>query len=209
MSYRFKPHELTSEKSLWDVYCLTRKIHPSRLQLAILIISIIGLAINAIWFTENKYRLVIDIRGWSASGFILSITTLGFLIGGFTIFVTLAKPEMMLAMMDHQDDETKLPTLKLNLAKFMHVFIIYLICSTLYLSVVLFGQPNSIISSLTNFAPNPGLLKRTIIVFAYIYIGTSFVYLILTLKSFIYNIYAIVMNFLRWERERFGNQWKD
>lgn len=209
MNYRFKPHELTSEKSLWDVYCLTRKIHPGRLQIAILLATILGLTINALWFTENKYQLVADVRAWSASGFNFSITTLGFLIAGFTIFVTVAKPEMMLAMMDHRNETTKLPTLKLNLAKFMHVFIIYLICSALYLSVVLFGQTNSIISSLASFAPNPDLLKRTIIVFAYVYIGSSFVYLILTLKSFIYNVYAIVMNFLRWERERPGNQWRD
>lgn len=88
----------------------------------------------------------------------------------------------------------------------MHVFIIYIACSGLYLSILLFGQNNSIVWWVIKFTPDPLLLRDTIIVIAYVYVGTSFAYLLLTLKSFIYNIYTIVMNFLRWERENSNNQ---
>ncbi|WP_200959345.1 hypothetical protein [Hydrogenophaga sp. Root209] len=165
-----------------------------------------ALTFKACALTNHADSLLIEIRTWAANGFNFSITTLGFLIAGFTIFVTVAKPGMMLAMMDHTDPETKLPTLKANLAKFMHVFIIYIACSGLYLSILLFGQNNSIVWWVIKFTPDPLLLRDTIIVIAYVYVGTSFAYLLLTLKSFIYNIYTIVMNFLRWERENSNNQ---
>jgi hypothetical protein len=201
MKLNFKPSDLTSEKSLWDVYLLTRKIKPSLLHTMVLSITAAVLTLKAYALTDQATSLLVEIRSWAANGFNFSITTLGFLIAGFTIFVTVAKPDMMLAMMDHTDPETKLPTLKANLAKFMHVFIIYIVCSGLYLSILLFGQENSVVSWATKFAPDPIRLKNTLIVIAYVYVGTSFAYLLLTLKSFIYNIYTIVMNFLRWERE--------
>lgn len=201
MKLNFKSSELTSEKSLWDVYLLTRKIKPSLLHIMVLSVTAAALAFNAYVLIGHADLLLPDLRSWATNGFNFSITTLGFLIAGFTIFVTVAKPDMMLAMMDHIDPETQLPTLKANLAKFMHVFIIYIVCSGLYLSIILFGQSNSIISWIVQHTPDPILLKKTIICITYIYVGTSFTYLLLTLKSFIFNIYTIVMNFLRWEKE--------
>lgn len=73
-------------------------------------------------------------------GFSFSINTLGFLIAGFTIFATISKPRMMLAMMGHTNKETGLPTLKYNFFAFMQVFIAYIVFALVYLLVVLIGQ---------------------------------------------------------------------
>lgn len=42
-------------------------------------------------------------------------------------------------------------------------------------------------------------MKNGIISFTYCIIGGSIVYLLLVLKTFIFNIYAIIMNSIRWE----------
>lgn len=194
--------ELTSEKSLWDVYLLTRRIKPSLIHITILLLTTVALSLNALIAADQTAILLKNTRDWASSGFNFSITTLGFLIAGFTIFVTVAKPDMLLAMMDHKDPETKLPTLKANLAKFMHVFIVYIVFSGLYLSITLLGQGGGIVSWLIQKAPDPLLLKNTLIFITYVYVGSSFAYLLLTLKSFIFNIYTIVMNFLRWEKDK-------
>lgn len=199
MAYSFKDSDLTSEKSLWDVYKLSRRILPSWFQYISIIFVMMLLAINAFVFVDGYQSILQDVRKWSDLGFNFSITTLGFLIAGFTIFATLSKPKMMLAMMDHVNNETGLPTLKYNFFTFMKVFIAYIAFSVVYLLVLLLGQPDGFLSNLIPLLPNSNCVKTILIKVAYIILGGSFVYLLLLLKSFVFNIYAIVMNFLRWE----------
>lgn len=141
MKYQFDPNDLTSEKTLWDVYKLSRRIRPSWFQVILNFFACALLALNAFFLNPNPDALIQDVRAWSSNGFNFTITTLGFLIAGFTIFMTVAKPGMMLAMMDHLDKDTGLPTLKKNFFAFMRVFIAYLVCAGLYLTIVLFCQP--------------------------------------------------------------------
>lgn len=199
MPYKFDDNELTSEKSLWDIYKLSRRILPSRFQTFFLLCVSILLGINALLLESDLAILLSDTRSWATMGFEFSITTLGFLIAGFTIFATISKPKMLLAMMDHTNKETGLPTLKYNFFAFMKVFIAYIVFAVTYLLIVLFGQTGGFLSNAIPFLPNSECIKIAIIKSAYISIGTSFVYLVLLLKSFVFNIYAIVMNFLRWE----------
>lgn len=199
MGYQFDPAELTSEKSLWSVYILSRRIQPSWVQVTLNILAIVLLAINAFFLQSEMASLLADARAWANSGFNFTITTLGFLIAGFTIFMTVAKPDMMLEMMDHLDKETGLPTLKKNLFAFMRVFIAYLACAGIYLCVLLFCQPRGVVPSLVKLMPHASCIRDILIKTGYVVLGASFVYLLLMLKSFIFNVYAIVMNILRWE----------
>lgn len=199
MKYKFDANELTSEKSMWDIYILSKKIKPSKTHILFVIFTALFLIVNAFVFSNNIQFLLRDVRNWSSIGFNFSISTLGFLISGFTIFATLSKPTMLLSMMDHINKPTGLPTLKYNFFAFMKVFIAYITLSGIYLSVMLFGQPHGLIANLIELLPCNVDAKLFTVRVAYVALGTSFIYLILLLKSFIFNIYTIVMNFLRWE----------
>lgn len=199
MKYSFDESDLTSEKSLWDVYKLCRKIHPKKSQVIILLIVMATLAANAFILENKSENILTDVRKWAELGFNFGITTLGFLIAGFTIFATLSKPKMLLAMMDHTNKETGLPTLKYNFFAFMKVFIAYITFTLFYLVILLFGQANGLISNVGGLLPHSECMGLALIKIAYVLIGGSFVHLLLLLKTFIFNIYAIVMNFLRWE----------
>lgn len=199
MEYQFKDSELTSEKSLWDVYKLSRRISPSKTQVFLVISVMVLLGLNAFILETDITLILSDTRSWATMGFNFAITTLGFLIAGFTIFATLSKPKMMLAMMDHTNKKTGLPTLKYNFFAFMKVFIAYIAFSLVYLLVVLFGQEGGLFSNIFNYIPSGVCLKLVTIKIGYVIVGSSFVFLLLQLKSFVFNIYAIVMNFLRWE----------
>jgi len=199
MPYDFDDSALTSEKSLWDIYKLSRHIQPNKFQLFLTLSVMVLLGINAFVLQNDASVILSDARAWATNGFNFSITTLGFLIAGFTIFATLSKPEMMLAMMEHKNEETGLPTLKYNFFTFMNVFIVYIVTSFVYLLVMLLGQSGGFMDNILALTPNGECLKIVIIKLSYMIIGTSFVYLLLLLKSFVFNIYAIVMNFLRWE----------
>lgn len=199
MAYQFDPNELTSEKSLLDVYKLSRRLSPSKFQIFAMLLTSLILAVNAFYFVTEDNALLNDVRGWAELGFNFSITTLGFLIAGFTIFATLSKPEMMLAMMAHKNKETSLPTLKYNFFAFMKVFIAYIFIAAMYLSIILFGQTGGFISNLIPLIPGGDCLRSILIKTFYVLVGVSFVYLLLLLQTYIFNIYSVVMNFLRWE----------
>ncbi|UBU49919.1 hypothetical protein LCW13_06615 [Cobetia amphilecti] len=197
--YRFKESDLTSEKSLWDVYILSRRILPGKFQVIFVAIIFLLLSLNAFLLSNDEEIILSDLRKWSEMGFNFSITTLGFLIAGFTIFATLSKPKMMLAMMDHVNKETGLPTLKYNFFAFIKVFISYIFFLVFYALILLFGQPGGFIANLSEHVPSFVCVKYVTINIVYAIVGSSFIYLLLLLKSFVFNIYAIVMNMLRWE----------
>lgn len=199
MKYSFDDAELTSEKSLWDVYKQSRRILPSKLQIFAVLATMLCLGVNAFVLVDNDALLLRDVRKWAEMGFNFGITTLGFLIAGFTIFATLSKPKMMLAMMEHTNKETGLRTLKYNFFAFMKVFIAYISVSLVYLFIVLMGQSDGLVANVISLLPNSSCVKSSITKVAYLIVGGSFVYLLLLLKSFVFNIYVIVMNFLRWE----------
>jgi len=197
--YTFNSEDLTKEKSLWDVFKLSLNIGPSNIQFTILTITALLLYSNAFFLEDDITILLKNVREWAKMGFNFSITTLGFLITGFTIFATLAKPKMLLTMMEHYNKKYRMPTLKYNLIVFMKVFIGYISLSIIYILIIVLGQEGGFISNLFSYFSVINTYKICIIKASYVFIGTSFMYLLLLLKNFIFNIYATIMTFLRWE----------
>jgi hypothetical protein len=196
----YDPKDLTSEKDLWSVFLLSRKVRPSRLSLWVTLLVASALFIAAFRFSVPTDTILRDTRKWAEVGLSYAITTLGFLVAGYTIFATVADPKMMLAMMEHTDSETGLPTLKVNHIKFMKVLIDYIIWIFVYILVVLFCQPEGLVSHLVFTLPNGSCVRDMLSRFAYVTIGASIAYLLMMLQAYVFNIYAIVMNMLRWEQ---------
>ncbi|HGV1076234.1 TPA: hypothetical protein ACNBY7_000429 [Escherichia coli] len=191
--------EITKEKNLWDVYLLCKRITISTFHICILLTASIFLLTNSFFIEKDMSHLVSDIRNWALIGFNFAVTTLGFLIAGFTIFATLSKPEMFLQMMSIQHKKTQMPTLKYNFMAFMKVFISFITFTFIYLIIILFCQKDGIIGNIIDLFPYSKSIKELIIKFGYCVIGTSLIYLVLVVKIFIFNIYAIIMNNIRWE----------
>ncbi|QHM95642.1 hypothetical protein [Kosakonia sacchari] len=199
MINKIDANEITKEKNLWDVYLLCRRISISPFHICIMLTASIFLITNAFFLEKNLPHLISDIRNWSSIGFNFTVTTLGFLIAGFTIFATLSKPDMFLTMMATKHKKTQMPTLKYNFMVFMKVFISFIVFTFLYLIIILFCQTNGIIGNIIALLPNAEKIKPCIIKIGYCVIGTSLIYLLLVVKTFIFNIYAIIMSSIRWE----------
>lgn len=199
MDFKFDPNELTEEKSLWKIYLNCRKLKLNKFNVAVGIISFLLFIANTFSPKMNTEFMLKEIQKWATFGLSFSVSTLGILLAGFTIFASLSKPKMLLAMMDHTDKSTGLKTLKMNFYPFILVFIVYLFFSFLYLAIMILGTSNGIISYLLDLIPKCYKVKEVLLTVSYAFTGTSFVYLLIMLKSFIFNIYAVVMNFLRWE----------
>lgn len=199
MKFNFNPKELTKEKSLWDIFLASKAIKVSKFNRNVLIIVALLSGIYAFLLETELPIILSKSRQLSEIGLTYSITILGFLIAGFTIFATLTKPTLLLKMMDTPHEETKLTYLKYNYFVFMRVFIFYLIISSVFLFTMLFCDTNGIVSKVLKLSPYGMIIKEGLIRISYVIFACCMTYLILLLKGFIYNIYSITMNNLRWE----------
>ena len=199
MSYNFNISEFSKEKTLYDIFKLSYKIPTSWFNQLIVLMTILLLAANC-YFTSS-FLILDQTRQLVSTTFSFAITILGFLITGYTIFVILAKPDMLLAMMTIEYKDTGMPTLKYYNVVFMKVFINYLLICFFYAFVLLFGQSHGLLSNIVRLISLGECGKSFIIKSGYLLTGSSFVYLLLLLKTFIFNIYATTMIFLRWEYE--------
>lgn len=202
MKYNIDGAEITKEKNLWQVFLIAKKTSLSTSHIIICLCVASLLFLNAFLIDDNIKHIISDIRTWSNFGFNFTITTLGFLIAGFTIFATLSKPEMMISMMLHINKESGLPTLKYNFMAFMKVFISFIFFTFLYLFIILFGQQNGLISNVATVLSCSIFIKELFLKIFYVIVGLSLIYLVLIIKTFIFNIYAIVMTSIRWEYEK-------
>jgi hypothetical protein len=82
---------------------------------------------------------------------------------------------------------------------FMKVFISFVTLTFVYFGIMMFAQDHGLIVGILNIFPHAEIVKRYVSIIGYVLTGTSLVYLLLTLKTFIFNIYAIVMASIRWE----------
>ena len=197
MDYNFNLEDITREKSLWDIYKSSRNFKISKFNTIVLIICTILSGCYAI--IKDAEFLIGQIQSLSNFGFTFSIAILGFLIAGFTIFSTVTKPSLLLKMMEVPHEETGLPYLKYNFFNIMLVFIYYLMVTSIFLFVILFFHKNTLLSAFIEGLLGDKLSQYYIIKIFYVFIVCCIAFLMLQLKTFIFNVYSITMTNLRWE----------
>ncbi|VGE62991.1 Uncharacterised protein [Klebsiella quasipneumoniae] len=201
MKYTFDPNELVKETSLFDVYRLTREIKINTFDFYFTLVLSLALTFNAFWLSSSV-ELISSVRQWAPLIFGFTTTTLGFLITGFTIFATINKPELFLALMEVKHPKYNLSYLKYVYGVFMRVFIHFITWSIIYLIILMFGQENGLITKILKALMIPHCEKIIGVKIVYIIVGSSAVFLVLTLKTFLFNIYTMLMQSLRWEMQK-------
>lgn len=197
----FDPKELTSEKKLWDIYLASRRIPFSTFNVVSTLVVFILLVVNAAFSAETLEDTTKLIRDMAANGFSISLSTLGFLLAGFTIFATVSQPNLSLSMAAIKNDDSGLSFLKHNYFVFLRVFIYYIVFCVFSLSIVVFGHKGGLVSTVVGYTPKPEFVKFVIVKSTYVILFTGYYFLIMQLKSFIFNIYHSVMTSLRWKAE--------
>ncbi len=197
----FDPKNLTKEKRLWDIYMASRRIPFSRFNFITTLIVFLALVANS-WLTSQSIDKTIEIiRIMSSNGLAISLSTLGFLLAGFTIFATVSQPSLSLRMSEIRNPDSGLSYLKHNYFIFLRVFIYYIVFSVFCLFVIMFGHEGGLISLLVSYAPYEESVKFGVVKISYVLLFTGYYFLIMQLKSFVFNIYHSVMTSLRWKAE--------
>jgi len=196
-------NELMREKSLWALYRLSFKFPGSRfnyvvtLMTALLLVAVCFFARQQTDFLVGLVRAVLAF----ANSFVPSV--LGFLVAGFTVFVTVTKLEIFVYMSKREYANSGESYLKYNLSAFMLAFTHYLAYLFFCVSLVLVAQPGSPLVRSVKDAAAPWLLGdmpayNAIVSCVLVLIGTWTIYLVLLLKSFVYNTYQAITTTVRW-----------
>lgn len=193
---------LLAEKNLWSIYWAARKIPSSKFNLVTTTGFLISLILQAYFFPQAIESQVEIIRKYAEFGFNAALTTMGFLVAGFTIFATLSDPELFIKMGQKLHPETKISWLKHNFFLFVRVFIYFISFIVFCLAIMVFGSKSGLISSLISLSDCATTLRTIVANTAYITLMTGFYFILMQLKSFIFNMHHAVMTSLKWKWDK-------
>jgi hypothetical protein len=131
---------------------------------------------------------------WANGGLALAGTILGFLIAGFAILCTILRPQTMVALLRLKSEKYQLTELKLLFVGFVDVMVQYL-ALLLWSAIVLIagGKTGMIAMYGSILAKIHWMIPYVLLHVVFVLWGTWLVMLILTLKSFIFNLYQSLL----------------
>lgn len=189
---------LTEEKSLWAVYLRARRIPFNSFNIWTTI-AVVGLVTAQYCVLEisldEKLKIV---REFSSIAMGIVVSVLGFLLAGFTIFATISQPDMLVAMSRHRHEKSGLSYLKNNFFIFIRIFIYYLVYTVACLLITVFGVKGGLLYKLISMSPIGWHIEEWLVGVSYVFLYGGMFFLMMQLKSFIYNVYLSVMTAIRW-----------
>lgn len=197
--------DLTIEKSLWEIYCAywhIKKKPFNKITTAILALTLICYA----YISPGEASLFINkSRDLASAGMSASLSILSLLVAAFAIYASLSDKSLFFAMAGYMYPNSNLTYLKYTIFSFMHVFILYIFFAAFCLVFDLLCCQGCLIPFLVkkmggkSFA---GIYVNYSGRIGFCLLGTLFFYVILVLKSFIFNIYHVFMASVRYQLEK-------
>lgn len=196
------PEELTREKNLWDVYQNSRRLPRNRLWM---LFAVCVLVVDVAYWTAADAKLADAIEHFHAvvdEGIGLVRSVLGFMLAGFTIFLTVTRQGLFLSLAKARH-KSGYSYLQNALYIFLRVFILYLVVLVWCLLLRFFAWPSGPLPTamLSATGPEWDRVNRFVVSLAAGTTASLVVYAVLLLGSFIFNVYATVLAGLRWDWE--------
>jgi len=200
--------EIFEEKSLWAVfrkaYGVTGSSTNTWVVLAVtaLLVSTIGADLYFDIDQVTQTTFIVAVRLWAEVGVVFAASILGFLLTGFSIFATMTRNELFVALANIPHKKGNISRLKFVFFNFLIVFIIYLTFLVLCLAVSLLlskGAPMTLlIGEVTKDSP---WVQYVLGAAAWVIVGSFFAEVLVMLKSFIWNLYQAVLLAIATEAE--------
>lgn len=203
--------ELLKEKTLWAIFRQSQRIPRSKVNI------FVAVAFCAVSFClavqeERASILATQVHSLAAIILVSTIGLLGFLIAGFSFFATVSDKAMFCRMAEHSHKASGLSYLKYNLFMFLRVFAQYLLMSLVSFGLVVTLQPDSAIRrtlrSMTEQLTWPPFLniatplESVLLAVALSLLIGLFVFVLMELGAFVFNVYHVVMTSIAWELEK-------
>lgn len=193
--YKFTREELFAEQSLLDVYRISRLTPANGLNVAISLTVFFVCCTYCVAVGQDQKDVLTILRQVTSDAISFTTSILGFLIAGFTIFVT-TKPEVFF-IMARTPHKTGVNYLKYNISIFILVFIHYLCftiaCMALRVFFITKGPAELFLHSLPISQEAVRVVKNAGIAVVFTIFVTWLFYILMLLKSFIFNVYHVLM----------------
>ena len=193
-----KSSDLTREKTLLALWLTSFKFRQRSFNYLVTALVALGLARYCQLDWDQPHTLMAAFRKIQSTGFSFATSILGFLVAGFTVFVTVIRIDMFLTMAKMVKTDTGESVLKYNLSAFIVTFVHYTSYIFFCLMSELFLQPGGLAAialanakTYPNLAPWAPLAHSLFSGALLVGFGAWTAYLILLLKSFIYNVYQV------------------
>ena len=192
--------EIFQEKSLWDVYIKAYGVTGSSANTwtviavtALLLSTIIAdLYFDIDQLTQTTF--IVTVRLWAEAGIAFATSILGFLLAGFSIFATMTRNELFVALAHLPHKKGNISRLKFVFFNFLIVFISYLVFLALCLSVaLLLGEDTPLTHLIGCLTEGRPWIQYALGATAWVIIGSLFSAVFLMLKSFIWNLYQSIL----------------
>ena len=191
---------LTEDRSLVRVYWKARKVASSRWNTGvgwIVFLALgVGMAAYAHWGDPIAVEswTVLGIRRLGETGFAFTSAILGFLIAGFAIFAGVTKPEVFVLLGGLDHPKFGVSQLQFIFYNFLLVFIHFVgfLAVAVVVDVLLYpsGALTGVVTWLLSFVPNG---RAYVLVLAYSVLAGWFGFLLMLLKSFVWNLYQTIL----------------
>ncbi len=183
---------LKSEKNIFQLYLSSRKIPFSKTNKKVLAICIAVSMLISIGMPLEDLFKKIDSLSSLLIGTVATVT--GFLIAGYAIFCSVTAPKLSILMYLNGSKKYGLSNLKYTHLIFIRVFIYYIFYTiTIVLITAFSGYKGYFFKYIVdNFECNDFIFKA-INIFTFNWIVIFFLFLLLQLGSFIFNIYHSIM----------------
>lgn len=189
--------ELSVDKSLLAVYRHSRSYSESRLDFVIRALTILILICLSILLWITKFDLFPlaskSITNWLNIGFTYATTILGFLVAGFTIFSTMTRTEIFIALAGSAHKTLGVSQLKFIFYSFLRVFVLHIVLIFFCVVVIMLKDSSGIYLSVLN-GPNISIsIKKVGISLVLPCLGYLIMSTLLHLKTFVWNLYQSII----------------
>lgn len=181
-----------------SVFIASFRLSPSRFNLWATSCSVLVLSLDA-WVSLKNYQVTADlVRELLRIGLASGFAVIAFFVAGFSVFVSMTEKSLFMTKAVVLDEESGLSFLKRDMFSIMGFFG-YLLG---YLGVCLLGiflsRKLGLISSLAVFFNFGEFAKELVVGFSYVFLGSTSIFILLQIKSFIFNVYHLMMSSILW-----------
>ena len=182
--------DLSKEQKLFDIWRIAVDFEWPRINFWALISALTISSLYAFAIVANDRDVSTRTLHLAEVGVSYSASILGFLIAGFTIFMSSVKPRLITLLSNIEHDKAKISWLKFMLFVYVRVFVEYLAFTGVCISLLIYGGTEGFFYKILQLAfSDNSIVCMVEIRFEFVLVATFFVHTLFLLKSFVVNIY--------------------
>lgn len=195
---RLKHGKLLEEKNLWQIYRASWTIPDSKFNWIVGVGSLACFGAYAA-LSNNLNGMHGLLMKLAEVGLNSAVSLLGFLIAGFTIFGSLAKPKLLLTMMRFTEKRSGLSYLKYNFFTLIRTFIYFLVFAAFQLVVIVVGQKDGVVADVIVWQPSLQPVVKPLLKCTFVMSTVLWTVAFLQLKSFVFNVHHFVFTMIKFD----------